>query len=511
MSTTVIDRLVVELGLDPKNFTKGQKEAAAAIVDTQKKIAKANSDAKKQVATDASEMVNSLRRVAVEFGALFLAVRSFKDVVGYMSALNESTRQLGIDSRNTGESAASLKDLGNAAEIAGGKAEDATATVFGLQKSIFNAQHGLGYDDQLKEFNRIGVDTGANTGQMRPMVDILRETAKALEEIYPDKAQRYQGTQVLGLQGGMANLVGQGQAEFERLWKEQQSIPQVTPGQTKAAQRLTESYDVLKQRIEAIAREVLTAIEPALEHLFKGIGDFLQKHTGEISKGIESLLGWFSGDGPQHVIDGLIAIGDAATAVAGFISGQGHFKEGGIMAKIFGDKPFFAGGLIEAEKKYGLPLGTLGRENLDSTSRNKLSPDETAAQISGWHQDLGGDKEDPDYKRAIRAFEDQNKIEPLPKSWWQKQIDQYNLAEHPNSPEAQALRAESTPTARNNPNIDWLHGYQPAAGGAGSGVRLNVDTMNVQTQASDVNGIASGIVGALNRKLTVSFSDTALA
>lgn len=510
MSTTVIDRLVVELGLDPKQFTKGQKEAADSIVEAQKKTAKANADSRKQVVSDAATMVGALRRVAVEFGALFLAVKSFKDVVGYMSQLNESTRQLGIDSRNTDESAASLKDLGNMAEIAGGKAEDATTTIFGLQKSIFNAQHGLGWSDQLTEFARLGVDTGANTGQMRPILDILRETAKALEQQYPDKAQRYQETQVLGLPGGMANLVSQGVGEFERLFKEQQSIPQVTPGQTQAAQRLTESYDVFKQRIEAIARQILTAVEPALEHLFKGLGDFLQKHTGDISRGIESLLGWFSGDGPQHVVDGLVAIGDAAMTVAGFITGKGHFEKGGIMEKVFGDKPFFGSEQADAEKKYGLPSGTLQREDLNSPSRNKLSADETAAQISGWHADLGGDKEDADYKKAIRAFEDQNKIAPLPKGWWQKQIDAYNLAEHPNSPEAQALRAESTPAARNT-DMDWLHGYQPNANDAGSGVRLKVDTMHVHTQATDADGIAGNIVGALDRRLTVSYADRALS
>lgn len=498
MSGTVIDRLVVELGLDPKLFKAGVKDA-----DT---LTKKTTD---DVTKGASEMVGALRRVAIEFGALFLAVRSFKDVVGYMTQLNESTRQLGIDSRNTGESAARLKDLGNAAEIAGGKAEDAQATVLGLQRSIFNAQHGLGWSDQLTEFARLGVDTGANTGQLRPVLDILRETAKALEQQFPDKAQRYQETQVLGLQGGMANLVSQGVGEFDRLWKEQQSIPQVTTGQTNAAQRLTESYDVLKQRIEAIARQVLTAIEPALEHLFKGVGDFLQKHTADISAGINSLLGWFSGDGPQHVVDGLTAIGDAAATVAGFITGKGHFEKGGIAEKIFGDKPLFYGAYADAEKKFGLPVGTLGNAQLDRTSRNSRSAEQTAAEIAQWHKDLGGDKGDPDYKQSVKAFENQYNIAPVPKSWWQKQIDEYNLAEHPNSPEAQALRAESSPSAR-----AIIAGSTPTSDTGtrgGAGVSLSVDTMNVHTQATDADGIAGSIVGAIDRKLTVSYADGALS
>lgn len=495
MSSTIIDSLVVELGLDPKQFIKGKNEANSALKDTTN-----------QVTASAATMVSGLRRVAAEFAALFLAVRSFKDVVGYMTQLNESTRQLGIDARNTGESAATLKDLGNAAEIAGGKAQDAQDTVLGLQKSIFNAQHGLGWSDQLTEFARLGVDTGVNTGEMRPIVDILRETAKALEQQYPDKAQRYQETQVLGLPGGIANLVGQGSAEFERLWKEQQSIPQVTPGQTGAAQRLTESYDLLKQRIEAIARQVLTAIEPALEKLFKGIGDFLQKHTADISQGIETLLGWFSGDGPQHVVDGLVAIGDAAATVAGFITGKGHFDSKGTLGKIFGDKPFFGGEMTDAEKKYGLPIGTLDREDLNSPSRNNRSMEQTASEIAQWHQDLGGDKGDPDYKASIRAFEDQYGIQPKPPSLWQRQADWFRNG----GPVEATAGAESSPAAR---ATAAGVGYTPTNTGVlkSSGVHFSIDQLNVVTQATDAPGISHAIVGALERKATVTFADRALS
>lgn len=492
MSTTVIDKLVVELGLDPKQFTKGQKEAAAAIVDTSKKTE-----------SSAAVMVSSLRRVAAEFASLFLAVRSFKDVVGYMTQLNEQTRQLGIDSRNSGESAATLKDLGNAAEIAGGKAEDATATVMGLQKAIFNAQHGLGWSDQLTEFARLGVDTGANTGQLRPVVDILRETAKALQEQFPDKAQRYQETQVLGLQGGMANLVSQGSGEFERLWKEQQSIPQVTSGQTKAAQNLTESYDVLKQRIEAIARQVLTAIEPALEHLFKGIGDFLQKHTGDISQGIQTFLGWFSGDGPQHFIDAITAAADAAWKFAQAASGGkgvvlhplnttgkllGAF---GQMAHNANQDARIAAEEEAAEKKFGLPAGFLSSPGVPAHSAPGMA--EQLAERLGTIRAQEVTEDDPNWLNALDTLNQQFQ----------------NASIAPNPDAAQAVQgADSSPDARG-----IINGSHPTSdtGTRGGGVSLSVDSLNVYTQSDDPDGMAAGAVNALNRKLTVTYADRALA
>ena len=86
MATTVIDKLIVEFGLDPKQFKQGLKEANLAIVSTKDTTNKSS-----------NEMVQSLRRVAAEFVSLFLAIRSVKDVSGIFTELNESTRQLGYE------------------------------------------------------------------------------------------------------------------------------------------------------------------------------------------------------------------------------------------------------------------------------------------------------------------------------------------------------------------------------------------------------------------------------
>lgn len=494
MSTTIIDSLIVELGLDPKQFTKGQKEAAAALTDTDKKTK-----------STASSMVASLRRVAAEFATLFLAVKSFKDVVGYMTQLNESTRQLGMDSRNTGESAATLKDLGNAAEIAGGKASDAQDTIFGLQKSIFSAQHGLGWSDQLTEFARLGVDTGANTGEMRPILDVLRETAKALEQQYPDKAQRFQETQVLGLPGGIANLVGQGVGYFDKQMAIQRSIPQVTPGQTQAAQNLTQSYDVLKQRIEAIARQVLTAIEPALEHLFKGIGDFLQKHTGDISKGIQEFLGWFSGDGPRYFIEAITAAADAAWKFAKAANGgkdvlRHPIATTGKLLGAFGQMAHNANqdarvALEEqaAEKKFGLPAGFLSSAGVPAHNTPGMA--EQIAERLGEIRSQEVAEDDPDWLNALDTLN--------------QQFQNASIAPNPDAANA-ALGAGSSPSAR---ATAAGVGYTPTNTGVlkSSGVHFSIDELNVVTQATDANGIAGGIVGALERKATVTFADGALS
>jgi hypothetical protein len=502
MSVTIIDRLVVELGLDPTLFKKGTKEAD----NLTKKTAQ-------DVSQGTKSMISDLRKVAIEFGALFLAVRSFKDVVGFMERLQDSTRQLGVDARNTGESAATLKDLGNAAEVVGGKAQDATDTVLGLQKAIFNAQHGLGYSDQLVEFNRLGVDTGANSGELRPIVDVLREVTQALEQQYPDSAKRFQETQVLGLQGGIAQLVSKGVKEFDRLIAEQKSIPQVTQGQTDAAQRLHESYAVLTERIEAIARQVLTAVEPALEHLFKGIGDYLQKHTGDISKGIESLLGWFSGDGPQHVVDGLVAIGDAAVTVAEFLSKLFPGTASNKAVPGVGAAPYFSGAFTKAEKDFELKPGILGSKQLQGNTLGGLTA--TAETLQRLHYELGGDTGDPDWSHTLNAFQ-QRYTDPSKRakpSLWERQSEWFdtqgplNLGGVQDAPRA-AAGAESSPAAR----AMVSEGKPTTDTGTRGPVTLSIDTLNVNgVDTNNVERVGGSIAGTLERKLSVTYADTALS
>lgn len=506
MATKVIDKLIVELGLDPTKFTKGQKEAAAALTKTEKDTEKSSNG-----------MVRSLRKVTAEFVGLFLAVRSLKDVVGYMQNLNESTRQLGIDARNTGESAATLKDLGNAMEIAGGKADDATTTVLGLQKAIYDVQHTGKWADQLTEYQRLPtpVDVGATTGQMRPIVDILRDVSKSLEVLSP--AERFQRTQSLGLPIGAANLVTQGQAYFGRQVSIQQGIPQVTAGQTRAAQNVTESYDVLKQRIEAVARQVLTEITPALEKLFRGIGDFIQKHTKDISKGIEDLLGWFAGDGPQKVVDALVALGDAAMTVAETLGYIRHPTKAvndivsattsptGFMGSEFGKwlhnataDAGYSLKQMKAERANHLPEGLLSYHGLPQD----VDPNQLASDLAKIHAKQGGDKGDPEWRKSIDWFNQHVKY--ATPQLWDKNFDWLGA-----NPQAASAVAGARPSPLAQATADRT---SPTADtGTRGGVSVSIRELNVHTQASDAEGIASSIDGALNRKLTVSLFDGALA
>jgi len=491
-SATIIDRLVVELGLDPALFKKGNTEVRTETKKTQDDVSKA-----------AGEMLGALHKVAAEFISLFLVVRSVHDVVGLFADLNENVRQLGIDSRNTGQSAAALRDWGNIAEMAGGKAEDALGTITGLQQSIFNAKQGYGYSEQLKNFGRIGVDTGVAQGQMRDFHDLLLDTSKALQQF--SQPDRFQFAQKLGIQGGLANAVTEGPEVLEKYWQQQLKIHQTTDADTRAAQELAKAWDLLKDKMRALTTQILTAVSPAIQHLFNAFGNWLSKHQGDFEGGINKLAEWATGDGPGKIIDAMTSIGDAAISAAEFLNKM-LGRSAPTKEELLGnEKPMFYGAFSAAEKKYGLPSGLLDNPDLRGST---LDLDQRSDALSVLHDQAGGDKGDPDWKKAVAAFKQQYTDPSLiKKGLWERQMDWFKSLGSGN-PDASKAAAGAAPS----PGAQQALAGKPIADtGSRGNTTVTIDKVNVYTQATDANGIASDIGGALNRKLTVTYADGALS
>lgn len=496
MATTIIDKLIVELGLDPKQFSKGTKQATTDTKTMQD-----------QVSYSAGEMVAAIHRVAAEFVGLFLTIRGVSDLVGQFAHLNEATRQLGIDSRNLGESAAELRDWGNVSELAGGKAEDAAQSIQGLEKSIFNVKEGFGWDEQLTNFLRLNVDTGAATGKMRDFHAILLDTAKALDGMSgPDK---FQWVQKLGLQGGIANAVTQGPEALERYWKKEQALPQVSGADTAAAQRLAEAFTILRQRVVALATKILTAVEPAIERLFNAFSGFLSKNQGKIAAGIDDVAAWAQGDGPKQVIAAIMQFAQAVVDATKYINDAVHpFRTTGrgISAgfagavdanKLDSQESDVKSQIAAAEKAHGLPAGLLEKTGNGVTKLGRGSADPLAAIMAEQHAALGGDKADPDWTKTVAAINARVRAGGGPAT-------QVAPAPNPNALKA-TQGAGASPAAR--ATASQASGPPTAANGS----TVTIGDIFIQTQARDANGIAGSIDGALQRKLTASQADGALS
>lgn len=341
---TIIDSLIVQLGLDPKGFKAGSDEAqkqskkttdavkkdaaasAAATDAAEKKRIAAIDKAAKQSATaskkaadsrekdakrvgdaekkSADTTVASFRRVATEFIGLFVAVRSVSDVVGFFERINASTRQLGLDSQNFGIAANELKNWQNVAELAGGTAEGATRTVASLQQALFNKRFKGEVSDQLIYLNRLGVQVESASGKLADFKSIVLQAHHAVRNNGRPREENFQFLQAAGFDIGTTNAILDTDAALKDLLDKVEKIKQATPEQTAAAQRMAQAWGFVKDKFEAFGREILVRVEPAITALFgvfNRFADYLSDHQNDITDWFTSAVTWITGPGGEQI------------------------------------------------------------------------------------------------------------------------------------------------------------------------------------------------------------------
>lgn len=492
MGKTVIESLAVELGLDPKQFTKGMKDAAKASKSTEDTVKKSTDSMAKGFASAARELIG-----------LFLVFKGVQGVLRYFGQLNDNMRQLGINSRNLGTSARELKSLQNLSELFGGNPEDATKFEQALQKSVLDtfAPGGSGLAEHLKQFQLIGIQAyDPVTKKARNFKDVIFDTIEAFRRLREVGDVRGMNPAPalgnLGITGGLANFIVKGMDDpvgARRQYDEQERLNHDAAAQAKAAEQLGMAWDRLKQKMEGIARTILKDLTPALERLFKGAGDYLQRHQGDIEQGINSALEWFSGPGPGHVVDAMTAIADAALDAAKFIHvlanpidslGDGlknldqWAKDRNAATKAKGDL-YARQNKIENES--GLERGTLEKAGIDPNAPDAVQR-KAAADVAAIYKNMTS------RLGSVSEYVNRGGNQAIAAQRYRNQ----SLQKPPQpTPRATGAAASNVPTASTS--------------------SVTIGKIEVHTAATDANGIAASIHGALSRRLNVGLADTGLA
>lgn len=187
---TVIDQLIVKLGLDPKEFDKGRKQAAAGVIDTERTVKRSSEG-----------MSRSLASVAGKFLGVATAAVAVKKAVTYVSDLSTSVRQLGIDSRNFGVAAAEMRNFQNISEMMGGKAEETTRSIGNITKAVYDLAYNGQISDSLVMLGRLGVQFQDTAGNARSFRDIVLDTETAIQKLMQQGTSRENANQMLAQAG----------------------------------------------------------------------------------------------------------------------------------------------------------------------------------------------------------------------------------------------------------------------------------------------------------------------
>ncbi|HEY5311055.1 MAG TPA: hypothetical protein VIK18_01005, partial [Pirellulales bacterium] len=304
---TVIDSLVVLLGLDASNYKKGRETAEKETGETARK-AKASAD----------EITKSLTEVGRTIAGLFLGFESATGFAKWLGNLNAGEAALGRTAANINMSAHELNKWGNAVELAGGSATDAQAAFSQLTED-FQKMKTTGEQSALIQlFRNRGVNIRDVNGDLRNQGALFEELA--------DKTARY-GRQYqvtmfrqAGLSQGEINYLVQSKQAREENLRMAERDNAVTEETVKKAAALQTYWRNVGLQIQAAGQTLLTAITPVMMQLLKIFGD-VNVQSDEFTTGLK-LIGssavfiknLFSGIGD--------AVGGAAAAIGAVMHGD---------------------------------------------------------------------------------------------------------------------------------------------------------------------------------------------
>lgn len=259
---TVIDSLIVQLGLDPSNFNKEQKKAGENLVKFRQS---AESESKKaaSAANGTANAFSGLRREIASIFAIFTAGKGLKD---FIQDLTKTDATIGRVATLTGNSAQSLSAWGNIVQAAGGSAQGMQASMEALGQQ-FQQFFATGQSSVIPYFRALQVSFVNAAGAARPMGDILLDLAAKFQTLDPARAAFY--GHALGFDDATIATLIQGKAAVLGLLEEQRRLGVVSKEDTDAAQALQKQWTNLQQGSTSLGRTVMTALTPALLAILK--------------------------------------------------------------------------------------------------------------------------------------------------------------------------------------------------------------------------------------------------
>lgn len=271
---TIIDSLLVKLGLDSSEFDAKKSKVDKGLKDTGGEADKTGAKLKKS-GKDGAEGFENVAKSAAKFLALIGGTMAVKRFIENQIEANAALDRF---AQNLDQSANSISAWGNAAELAGGSAEGLQGTMDMLSKSQTELQL-TGQSGLIPYFSALGVSLADTQGKARPVNELLLDLSDRFSKM--DRTTANNMGRMMGIDQGTMQLLLKGRSEVELMIARQKEYGAVTKQQAEEASRLRNAMVASRQSFEAFGREILSAAMPALEGIFKlfeGLGDWMREN-----------------------------------------------------------------------------------------------------------------------------------------------------------------------------------------------------------------------------------------
>ncbi|MEW3955252.1 lytic transglycosylase domain-containing protein [Klebsiella pneumoniae] len=261
MAATVIDALLVTLGLDTSQFRKGQQE----VSDDLKKQREDAKNTAKEMAEQGKKAASFFSSIKTELLALTGVTVTAGGLISFVKSTTSGLMDLSIQSKALGMSAKELDGWAKSAEAAGSSAEKISAALQGFQDAKQLAKVGV-YDTPVQEaairlnslthdsFN-IRDDSAQTT--FRKILDSARKVT--------DPDIRRQILQLVGIDDAInqRNQEGQFLPDVDRLTKSSG----ITDASTKGAKEFTAAWAELGQNLDTVKNQIYVGLIPTIRDL----------------------------------------------------------------------------------------------------------------------------------------------------------------------------------------------------------------------------------------------------
>lgn len=259
---TVVDALLITLGLDPSDFVKGQKQATESL----KKTGDEADRTAKELEAKGKQAAQFFAQIKKEVVGLFAVFTAGKGIEAFVSDVVAGDAAVSRLAHNIDMTTDSLSAWEGVAERAGGSANGMAASLQNMAQQAQNFQlRGEASQATIEALARMNIDPGKFLGAGTSQTDRMMELADAFSHLSAPAAQMW-GKQ-LGLDEGTINVLMQGRQAVQAMLAEQEKIGHANEANAKAAQQLQGAWRSLTQSSTDLGRKILTELSPYLLQL----------------------------------------------------------------------------------------------------------------------------------------------------------------------------------------------------------------------------------------------------
>ncbi|USA53873.1 phage tail tip lysozyme [Acinetobacter sp. C32I] len=286
---TVIDALVMTLGLDASDFNKNKdlvKKGGRELTEESRKQAKQIEDGFKKVISS----VNEFKKVMTSAFVAVAGTSGLKDLVTDVILVEAA---LGRLSSHTGQTTQELHALSNIVEQIGGKADETGQSASRLAQEITGIFY-KGESGPMTDFlSMMNIQFADAQGKARDLSAIYLDLASKYDSGKFSKEQFFSLTTNAGFGAGEVDAIMKGRVELQKMIETQQKNSLITQKQAETARELMRSFTELKQNVASTSREFVDFVAPYL-HEFLGT--------------LKEVFGWLE-ENEDFVVGALAAIG----------------------------------------------------------------------------------------------------------------------------------------------------------------------------------------------------------